>query len=79
MSAEQLDRLFEPFGQADSSITQRYGGTGLGLAISQRFIEMMGGSITVDSKPGIGSCFYVSLPDIEPATGENEIELSQAV
>jgi signal transduction histidine kinase len=79
MSAEQLDRLFEPFGQADSSITQRYGGTGLGLAISQRFIEMMGGSITVDSKSGIGSCFYVSLPDIEPATGENEIELSQAV
>ena len=68
MSAEQVDRLFQPFVQADSSIAQRYGGSGLGLSISQRFVEMMGGRITIDSEPGEGSCFTVWLPDIEPAT-----------
>ena len=65
MSPEQMDRLFEPFGQADSSITRQFGGTGLGLAISKRFVEMMGGYITVDTQLGIGSCFTVLLPDTE--------------
>ncbi len=67
MSAEQTKNLFEPFGQADSSIAKRYGGTGLGLTISRRFAEMMGGRITVDTELGKGSCFTVWLPDIEPA------------
>lgn len=63
MSEEQISRIFEPFGQADNTITKRYGGTGLGLAISHRFIDMMGGRITIDSELGAGSCFTVSLPD----------------
>ncbi len=71
MSAEQVDHLFEPFSQADSSISQRFGGTGLGLAISRRFVEMMGGRITVDSELGAGSYFTVWLPDIEPAMEGN--------
>ena len=71
MSAEQTDRLFEPFVQADSSITQRFGGTGLGLAISQGFVEMMGGRITIESELGAGSCFTVWLPDIEPAAQDS--------
>lgn len=67
MSTEQIGSLFQPFVQADSSISQRFGGTGLGLAISHRFIEIMGGRITVESELGAGTRFTVWLHDIEPA------------
>ena len=56
-----LSRLFQPFSQADSSTTRKYGGAGLGLAISRQLIEMMGGQLTVASVPGHGSTFRFSL------------------
>ena len=62
ISPEQMENLFEPFTQADSSTTKKYGGTGLGLAISRHFCNMMGGNIGVESDLDRGSVFTVKLP-----------------
>ncbi len=65
IAAEDMDRIFRPFEQLDSSTRRRYGGTGLGLAISRSFVELHGGAMWMESKPGVGTTVFFRLP-IDP-------------
>jgi len=62
MTEKQLERIFDPFSQADASTTREFGGTGLGLSISRKFCELMGGTLTAESRENEGSTFTMSIP-----------------
>lgn len=80
MTDSQLDVLFKPFNQADGTIARKFGGSGLGLSIVKSLVELMEGSISVESIPGSGSSFFVSLPFLLDAAGSRkERELLDSV
>lgn len=79
--ADRLDKIFESFGQASSDTTRKYGGTGLGLTISKQLVEMHGGELKVNSKPGEGSDFYFIIEyeetskPVEANVGDSDVAL----
>ena len=72
MSKEYLPKLFDTFTQEDSSMTNKYGSSGLGMAITKSIVEMMNGSIEVESEKGVGSTFYVTVTLLNAKEHENE-------
>ena len=76
---EQLRTIFEPFEQADATISRKYGGTGLGLAICKNMIEMQSGELLVDSEEGKGSAFTIRLPYLLSIEAMQENETSQEI
>jgi signal transduction histidine kinase/DNA-binding response OmpR family regulator len=79
MTAEQISKIFDPFIQAETEITRKYGGTGLGLAITKDIVEMMGGKLTVESTPGIGSKFSFELTFDTIDAGEDRLLVEKMV
>ncbi len=74
MSAAEAARVFEPFEQANASVRLRFGGTGLGLAIARGYVEILGGTITLDSAPGRGTTFTVWIPEGDLVTNDETLD-----
>ncbi|MBN1887032.1 MAG: response regulator [Thermoflexales bacterium] len=84
IARQDLGRLFEPFVQLDSRLSRQYSGTGLGLSLVRRLVELHGGSVSVESEPGKGSRFTVSIPwregdKVTRASGQGDVLASQAL
>lgn len=75
MSTDELERIFEPFTQADASTTRKFGGTGLGLTVTRQLAHLLGGEVAVHSEPGQGTTFTVRLPVRAPQTSPTQPEL----
>jgi len=80
LTEEQIKKIFDPFTQADETITRKFGGTGLGLTITKSFVELMSGKLTVESKPNAGSKFSFDLTfdTIESETAKAHVDISES-
>lgn len=78
MTLEQVDKVFDVFEQASSSIAKKFGGTGLGLAITKKLVEVMGGKISIESRIGMGTTFTVVLPKFQECSLESFSESAAA-
>jgi two-component system, sensor histidine kinase and response regulator len=78
IDADRLESIFDPFTQADATMSRRFGGTGLGTTISKQLVELMGGRITATSQIGQGSCFSVTLPLQEGIPIEQSVDITQS-
>jgi signal transduction histidine kinase len=78
MTREQTEKIFDAFTQADVTTTRKYGGTGLGLALVSRFCGLMGGTVSVESRPEAGSRFTVRLP-IEAPLAAIDVDLENSI
>jgi two-component system, sensor histidine kinase and response regulator len=79
IDADRLESIFDPFTQADATMSRRFGGTGLGTTISKQLVELMGGRIRASSKIGQGSCFSVILPLAEGVRIEKAVDIAHSL
>ena len=79
IAADDLDRIFEEFGQIENPLQKRVKGIGLGLPLTRKLAQLLGGNVSVESEPGVGSTFFAVIPRVFRRDGEHEAALGLAV
>jgi len=78
IAASELDRIFDPFGRGDASVSRSHEGTGLGLTITKRLVDLSGGRLSLQSQVGIGTTVRVWLPAVQSGSFANRLEVASS-